>query len=59
MKMTEEEFDNRLVETLDAFLETMAESPEVDLDRFYTMTCLLENLRFFSPVLYSAIKNKE
>ncbi len=57
MKMTEEEFDNRLVETLDGFLETLAESPEVDLDKFYTMTCLLENLRYFSPVIYGVLKD--
>ncbi|RNI29182.1 hypothetical protein [Rufibacter latericius] len=59
MKMTEEEFDDKLVETLDAFLVSMAESEDVNLDKFYTMTCLLENLRFFSPVLYSALKAKE
>ncbi|MBC3538771.1 hypothetical protein ACFSC6_20195 [Rufibacter sediminis] len=59
MKMTEEEFDEKLVETLDGFLLNMAENAEVDLDKFYTMTCLLENLRFFSPVLYGALKDKK
>ncbi|MFB9862250.1 hypothetical protein [Rufibacter immobilis] len=57
--MTEKEFDDKLVETLDNFLLSMAESPEVEVEKFYNMTCLLENLRFFSPVLYSAIRNKE
>ncbi|ALI97761.1 hypothetical protein [Rufibacter tibetensis] len=57
MKMTEKEFDENFVQTLDAFLVSMAESSDVDLDKFYTMTCLLENLRFFSPVLYGALKD--
>lgn len=57
--MTEEEFDRNFVKTLDTVLESMAESAEIDLEKFYSVACVIENLRFFSPVLYSAIKNKK
>ncbi|CAM3598096.1 hypothetical protein POKO110462_11320 [Pontibacter korlensis] len=58
--MTQEEFDERFRETLDELLLAIAESSEIDLNKFYSMTCILENLRFFSPVLYGAIaKAKE
>ncbi|HEV7350856.1 hypothetical protein [Telluribacter sp.] len=57
MEMTKEEFDERFVETLDALLVSMAESPEIDVNKFYNMTCILENLRFFSPVLFATIQN--
>lgn len=53
--MTEEEFDTNYAEALDTVLEAMAESSEIAPDKFYNMTCILENLRFFSPVLYGAI----
>lgn len=57
-KMTEEEFDEKFKETLDALVVSMAESPEIDPEKFYSMTCILENLRFFSPVLYGALRHK-
>lgn len=57
-EMTEEEFDTNYTEALDAVLAAMAEEPEINPDKFYSMVCLLENLRFFSPVLYSAIRKK-
>jgi hypothetical protein len=56
--MTEEEFDARYTYTLDALVAIMAEEPEVDPEKFYGMVCLLENLRYFSPVLYGALKKK-
>ncbi|MCC9168608.1 hypothetical protein [Pontibacter harenae] len=56
MKMTEEEFDDKFTATLDALLIAMAEDSEIDPKKFYSMTCILENLRFFSPVLYGAIR---
>lgn len=57
-KMTQEEFNDKFRETLDELLLAMAESPDIDLDKFYSMTCVLENLSFFAPVLYGAIKDK-
>jgi len=57
--MTEEEFDKNYIETLDTILEAMAESSEVDPEKFYSMACVLENLRFFGPVLYGAIQQKK
>ncbi|PKV75984.1 hypothetical protein [Pontibacter ramchanderi] len=57
--MTEEEFDATFAYTLDVLLATMAEEPEIDPEKFYNMACILENLRFFSPVLYGVIKQKE
>jgi hypothetical protein len=56
--MTEEEFDARYTYTLDALVAIMAEEPEVDPEKFYGMVYLLENLRYFSPVLYGALKKK-
>ncbi|MFC6997938.1 hypothetical protein [Rufibacter roseus] len=55
--MTEEEFDANYTAALDAVLEAMAEHEEIDPQKFFGMTCILENLRFFSPVLYGAILN--
>ena len=55
MEMTEEEFDQRFADTLDQLVETMAENPEIDPHKFYNMACILENLRFFSPVIYSTL----
>jgi hypothetical protein len=57
--MTKEEFEEQFSETMDAVLEAMAENPDIDPEKFYSMTCILENLRFFSPVLYGAIRNKK
>ncbi|GAA4424582.1 hypothetical protein GCM10023188_04570 [Pontibacter saemangeumensis] len=57
--MTKEEFDEKFTGTLDAVLEAMAENPEIDPAKFYSMACVLENLRFFSPVLYGAIRVKK
>ncbi|MEJ8802007.1 hypothetical protein [Pontibacter sp. H249] len=54
--MTEEEFKDMFGETLDPVLEAMAENAEVNPDKFFSMACILENLRFFSPILYGAIK---
>lgn len=59
MEMTKEEFDEKFTGTLDALAEAMAENPDIDPEKFYSMTCILENLRFFSPVLYGAIQNKK
>ena len=56
MDITKEEFDNQFRETLDSFIEGMAENAEVDLKKFYSMTCFLENLSFFSPVIYGLIE---
>lgn len=54
--MTEEEFDYKFKETLDSVIAGMAESPEIDLKKFSSMTCFLENLAFFSPVIYGLIQ---
>lgn len=56
MELTEEEFNTNYTEALDAILEVMAENAEIDPEKFYSMACILENLRFFSPVLYGAIR---
>ncbi|WP_202915841.1 hypothetical protein [Pontibacter pamirensis] len=57
--MTKEEFDCKFKETLDAILVAMAENSEINPEKFYSMTCVLENLSFFSPIIYGAIKNKK
>lgn len=58
MGMTKEEFDEKFTGTLDALLAAMAENPDIDPEKFYSMACIMENLRFFSPVLYGAIQKK-
>lgn len=55
--MTREQFDANFQETLDTLLRTLAEHPEIDPSKFYSLACMLENLAFFSPVLYEAIQN--
>ena len=57
--MSEEEFQTQYTQALDAILEAMAEEQEINPDKFYSMVCVLENLRFFSPVLYGAIRSKK
>ena len=59
MELTKEEFDDKFKETLDSLVEGMAESSEVDVKKFYGMVCFLENLSFFSPVIYGLIKDKK
>lgn len=57
--MTKEEFDAQFRETLDFLIEAMAENSEIDVKKFYGMTCFLENLSFFSPVLYGMIEDSK
>ena len=57
--MTEKEFDETFTTALDTLLETLAENPEIDPHKFYKLALLTENLRFFSPVFYSAILKKK
>ncbi|WP_170866185.1 hypothetical protein [Pontibacter flavimaris] len=57
--MTKEEFTENYANALDAIIAAMAEEQEIDPDKFYSMICVLENLRFFSPVLYAAIRSKK
>lgn len=57
MEISQEEFANKFRKTTDELLVAMAEHASVDLEKFYSMACLLENLAFFSPVIYGAIKS--
>lgn len=57
--MTKEEFDAQFRETLDFLIEAMAENSEIDVKKFYGMTCFLENLSFFSPILYGMIEDSK
>ena len=57
MEITEEVFDDQFRETLDNLLLAMAEHAEINPEKFYRMACILENLAFFSPVIYGAIRN--
>lgn len=59
MFLNEEDFNGQFTEAIDRVIETMAETPEIEPNRFFNMVCLLENLQFFAPVLFSAIKPKE
>jgi len=55
--MTQEEFDKQYKDVLDALLWGMAEHPSVDVKKFYNMSYFLENLAFFSPVIFGMIQD--
>ncbi|MBW3544971.1 MAG: hypothetical protein KY428_05095 [Bacteroidetes bacterium] len=57
--MTPEEFDSKFRETLDELVAGMAEHEEVEARKFFSMVCFLENLAFFSPVLYGLLQEKQ
>lgn len=59
MKLSQDEFNDKFKEAQDILLKAMADDPQVDLEKFYSMTCFLENLYFFSPVLYHLMKQKD
>ena len=59
MQLSEEEFDNQFKETLDGLIQNMADDSEVDLQAFYHMTCVLENLSFFGPFLYDLLQKSK
>jgi hypothetical protein len=59
MEISKEEFDSKFRETLDTLIEGMAENSEINLEKFYTMTCVLENLSFFSPVIFDFIQKSK
>jgi hypothetical protein len=40
-------------------VEGMAENSEIDVNKFYGMTYFLENLYFFSPVIYGFIEDSK
>ena len=56
MQLNEEEFNEQFTEALDTVIETMAETSEIDPVKFFSMVCILENLQFFGPVIYSALQ---
>ncbi|MGV3640059.1 MAG: hypothetical protein ACO1NZ_06020 [Adhaeribacter sp.] len=56
MKLTKEEFDDKMQEGLDAILLALAEEEEVNPEKFFSLACLVENLAFFSPVLYGMLR---
>ena len=59
MELTESEFNEQFIQTLDTVIETMAETSEIDPAKFFSMVCVLENLQFFGPVLYNVLKKAE
>ncbi|RDC63829.1 hypothetical protein [Adhaeribacter pallidiroseus] len=59
MHISKEEFEQNFQETIDLVLSQLAEHPEVAPDKFYSVVCMLENLAFFSPVLYQALRESK
>lgn len=59
MKLSKEEFDDKLQEGLDAILLALAEQEEVNPEKFFSLACIVENLAFFSPVLYGMLRQPE
>jgi hypothetical protein len=59
MEITKEAFDDKFRETVDALLLAMAEQEEIAPEKFFSMACILENLAFFSPVIYGALQSSK
>lgn len=59
MEITKEEFQDKFREGLDIILLALAEHEDVDPGKFYAMTCIVENLTFFSPVLFGLLRPPE
>lgn len=57
--MTAEEFDHKFRETLDEVVASMAEQEEVAPGQFFSVVCFLENLAYFSPVVYGLLQEKQ
>ena len=56
MKITKEAFNDTFQETLDDLLIAMAQQEEISPEKFFSMACILENLAFFSPVIYGLLQ---
>ena len=56
MEISKTEFTQRWLEEADKSIEWLAYHPDVKPDKFYTMTCMLENMAFFAPVIYDMLK---
>lgn len=56
--MNKNQFNKELRQVTEKIIAEMAENTNVSLRNFYSMTCFLENLTFFGPVLYSIMDNK-
>lgn len=56
MEISKEEFEETFQEAINSLLEDMAENPAIELEKFYSMACFLENIALFSPVLYGALR---
>jgi hypothetical protein len=59
MEITKEEFNDKFQQGLDALLAAMAEEEQIAPEKFFSMACVLENLVFFSPVIYGLIQNSK
>ncbi|MDQ3393248.1 MAG: hypothetical protein M3512_03925 [Bacteroidota bacterium] len=59
MDISKEEFDEQFQKVLDGLLEGLALHQEIDVKQFYNMTYFLENLAFFSPVIFDIIKESQ
>ncbi|WP_232058388.1 hypothetical protein [Nibribacter ruber] len=54
--MTQDEFDVNYADALENILVGLAQHSDIDPQKFFHLACVIENLRFFSPVLYGAIQ---
>lgn len=59
MNISKDKFNDQFQGLLDALLESMAENADIDIKKFYGTACFLENLAFFSPVLYGLLKHSQ
>ncbi len=59
MDISPAEFNEKFQDTVDNILVALAEHEEVNPEKFYSMACMLENLAFFSPVIYGVLQQKK
>lgn len=57
--MNSEEFETNFTQILDTILKALANSSEVEPEKFYSLACRIENLHQSSPVLYDAFISME
>ena len=59
MELTKEEFDIKIRETMDNLITAMAEHEDINPEKFYNMTCILENLAFLVRLFTELLNPKK
>jgi len=57
--MDREQFDRDFCQAIDNLIAEMADNSNISLKKFYAMTCFMENLAYFGPVLHDMVEKKK